>query len=244
MSIARLLTVTLLAASLGACAPAAEPEAADPAPPALVAEEEAPAEIAAPMEETAATAEEPAEAEAPAGATVYVIDPARSEARYEVGETFFEDNRFAVAVGRTSGISGQVTVDTANPSASRVEAIEVDVSQLASDSDRRDRFLTERALGSLEFPTARFVATEILGMPDDPRMDEPVSFQIAGDLTVRDTTLPVTWDVTATLGADALTGTATTQVLMSAYGIGPIQIMQLGTEDEVKLALDFVAVPQ
>jgi len=244
VTIARMMTAALLAASLAACGPAAEPEPAVEAPPPLVAEEEAPAEVAAPTEAPAAEPTAADAATAPEGATVYAIDPARSEARYEVGETFFEDNRFAVAVGRTKGISGQVVVDTTNPSASRVDAIEIDVSQLASDSDRRDRFLTERALGSLEFPTARFVGTEIVGMPEDPRMDEPVSFQIAGDLTVRDVTLPVTWDVTATLGADALTGTATTQVLMSAYGIGPIQIMQLGTEDEVALVFDFVAVPQ
>jgi polyisoprenoid-binding protein YceI len=180
--------------------------------------------------------------DAMAGTVTYVIDPTRSEARYEVGETFFEDNRFNVAVGRTTGISGAVVVDTDDPGASSVEAIEVDVNQLASDSDRRDNFIRERALGSNDFPTARFVGTAISGMPENPQEGEPVTFQLSGDLTVRDVTLPVTWTVTATLAAGELNGTATTQVLMSDYGIGPIQIMQLGTEDEVDLTLDFVAV--
>ena len=61
--------------------------------------------------------------------------------------------------------------------------------------------------------------------------------------TIKDVTKPVTWAVTTTLTADALSGSATTAVKMSDYGIGPIEIPMLATEDKVKLALDFVAVP-
>jgi len=243
----RLLLVCLPAALLLAgCGPSAEPEPAVQAPPVIVEEAatavpvaematEAPPDAPATAEDTAPSASSP---------TVYAIDPARSEARYEVGETFFEDNRFNIAVGTTKGISGQVVVDESNPAASHVDSIEVDVSQLVSDRNRRDEFLQDRSLASGQFPTARFVGTAITGMPDNPQRGEPVTFQLSGDLTVRDITLPVTWLVTATLGADMLSGTATTEVLMSAYGIGPIKIMTLGTEDSVKLTLDFVAVPE
>ena len=68
----------------------------------------------------------------------YLIDPSASQASYEVGETFLENNRFAVAIGITSGIDGKVYLDLSNPLASLVSPIEVDISQLTSDSGRRD----------------------------------------------------------------------------------------------------------
>jgi polyisoprenoid-binding protein YceI len=65
---------------------------------------------------------------------------------------------------------------------------------------------------------------------------------VTGDLLVRETTRPVTFEVTASLNGDALTGTATTTILMSDFGVGPITILGvLGTEDQVKLAFEFVA---
>ena len=55
----------------------------------------------------------------------YLIDPSASQASYEVGETFLENNRFAVAIGITSGIDGKVYLDLSNPLASLVSPIEV-----------------------------------------------------------------------------------------------------------------------
>jgi hypothetical protein len=48
--------------------------------------------------------------------------------------------------------------------------------------------------------------------------------------------------VTARIEGDTLVGTATTTILMSEYGVGPITLAGiLGTEDEVKITLTFVA---
>ncbi|NMC81001.1 MAG: YceI family protein, partial [Chloroflexi bacterium] len=48
----------------------------------------------------------------------------------------------------------------------------------------------------------------------------------------------------ARLNGDTLSGTATSSVLMSDFGIGPISLVgMLQTEDEVKLTLNFVARP-
>lgn len=184
-------------------------------------------------------------AAAPAGdgPRLYRIDPARSEARYEVGETFFDGNRFVVAVGRTRAVAGDIRIDPADPASSEVGEIVVDVSQLTSDRPRRDNFIRRNALQSSQYPEARFVTRAIEGFPADPALDTPLSFRLAGDLTVKDVTLPATWDVTTTLGADALTGSASTSVTMSSYGIGPIEIPMLATEDAVRLVLDFVAAP-
>lgn len=177
------------------------------------------------------------------GTSTFNIIPGESSVTYEVGETFFNDNnRFAVAVGKTTQLNGQIQVDQVNPQNSQISPIEIDVSQLQSDSSRRDGAIRDRFLESSRFPTARFVPTAIEGLPDSYSPGEELSFKVTGDLTVRETTRPVTFDVTARVDGDTLVGTATTTILMSEYGVGPITLAGiLGTEDEVKITLAFVA---
>ena len=59
---------------------------------------------------------------------------------------------------------------------------------------------------------------------------------------MKQTTKPVTFDVTLTANQDNLTGTATSQIALSEFGVGPIQIAMLQTEDKAKLVFDFVAM--
>ena len=76
------------------------------------------------------------------------------------------------------------------------------------------------------------------------RMESRYSFKVTGDMTIKTTTKPVTWDVTTQLSGDTLTGTATTEILMSTFNVGPISILgMLNTEDKVKLTFEFVAKP-
>ena len=97
---------------------------------------------------------------------MYVIDPTASQASYEVGETFLDDNRFAEAVGVTSGINAKVYLDLSNPLASFVSPIEVDISQLTSDSGRRDDKIRSDFLESSAYPIATFAPKQIDGLPD------------------------------------------------------------------------------
>jgi polyisoprenoid-binding protein YceI len=61
---------------------------------------------------------------------------------------------------------------------------------------------------------------------------------------VHTVTKPVTWDMTARLTGNTLTGLATTTVKMSDFGVGPITLAGiLQTQDDVKLTLNFVARP-
>ena len=177
------------------------------------------------------------------GVQRYQIDPEASEVRYEVGETFFNNNTFAIAVGRTSGLAGEVLVDFENPSNSQVGEIVVNVSQFTSDENRRDNFIRRSGLESSIYPEARFVPNEIQGLPETVAVGDQLSLNILGDLTIKETTQPSTWDVTLTVEEDRLVGSATTQILMSDFGVGPIQIPTLATEDEVNLFFDFVLVP-
>jgi len=248
-----LILFVLLSLALTACA--STPQST----PAAVIATEAPVDTEAPVlaEPTATTASqpEPSPSASPAtpetlpaepageGPAVYQIDANESSVSYEVGETFFnQNNRFGVAIGVTSVISGSIQLDPAQPQSTTLGTITVDISQFKSDSDRRDRAIQDRFLESRRFPIATFTPTQITGLPDTYNAGDMLTFQVTGDLTVRETTRPVTFDVQASLNEGILGGQATTTILMSDFGVGPIQMAGvLGTEDEVKLNFIFVA---
>ncbi len=176
---------------------------------------------------------------------VFRIVPGESRVTYEVGETFLnQNNRFAVAVGVTTQVSGEINANLANPLESSIGVIEVDISQFKSDSSRRDSVIRNQWLESARFPIARFEPLRVEGLPETYSEATPYSFKVVGDLTVRETTREVTFDISARLDGDTLSGTATTTLLMSDFGVGPISIIGiLNTEDQVKLTFDFVARP-
>jgi polyisoprenoid-binding protein YceI len=174
---------------------------------------------------------------------IYRFIPGESSVTYEVGETFLDQNRFSVAVGVTSAVNGEIILDLSNPQAVKVGEITVDISQLASDSPRRDSTLRQRFLLSSQFPIARFVTTQVEGLPATYVAGEEIAFKVTGDLTIRDISRPVTFDVTAKVEGGQLSGAAVGVVKMSDYGVGPISMAILRTEDDVKLTVNFVARP-
>lgn len=242
----RLLTGIIILLILAACTPATAEATATPLPSATPpsATEAVLPSPAAPTE-TAMEATAPSASSALQGVVVFKIVPQETTASYTVGETFFsQNNRFATAIGTTGQISGEITADLSNPPASTIGPIEIDVSQLVSDSNRRDSYIRQNALESSRFPTVTFTSTQVEGLPDSYVEGQEYSFKVTGDLAVHQVTQSVTFDVTARLNGDTLSGTATSSVLMSDFGIGPISLVgMLQTEDEVKLTLNFVARP-
>ncbi len=177
--------------------------------------------------------------------SLLTIDPTASKVTYEVGETFLNDNnRFAVAIGTTNIINGEVYANPVNPADSKLGAFSIDISAFKSDSSRRDNTIRSRFLQSSQYPIATFVPRSIIGLPDSYTAGQPYSFEVLGDLTVKQTTQAVTFSVTVQYDQDTLTGSAETTILMSDFGIGPISIAGiLNTEDQVVIKFDFVARP-
>ena len=176
-------------------------------------------------------------------AKVYHIDASQSEVHYEVNETFVQGSRLNTAIGRTKGIAGDILVNVDQPSKSQIGPVVINVSQFKSDEDRRDNFIRRSNLQSSQYPTATFVMRSLDGLPAQVKAGDQVSFTMTGDLTVKQTTKPVTWNVTLKYDPQQLSGSAITNIKMSDFGVGPIQISLLATEDNVKLVFDFVAVP-
>lgn len=179
------------------------------------------------------------------GLQTFKIIPGESKVSYEVGEVFLnQDNAFNLAIGITTEVNGEIVVDRDNPQNSSIGIVSVDISQFTSDNQRRDNAIRERFLQSAQFPIVEFTPNDIQGLPENYEEGQQISFQVTGDVTIRDVTKLATFDVTLVGNGDTISGEATTTILMSDYGFGPISIAGiLNTEDEVNIKVMFVARP-
>ena len=175
----------------------------------------------------------------------YVISAEDSVVSYGVGETFLnQNNRYNYAVGTTSSVSGQIMVDYDNPSLSKVGDITVDISTFKSDKARRDKAIRGDWLESSRYPLAVFSPDELRALPSSYRPGETLSFEIVGDLKVRDVSKQTTFTLSAVLDGEQLIGTATTQVQMTDFDFKPPSIAGiLEAENDVVLTFEFMAVP-
>jgi polyisoprenoid-binding protein YceI len=176
-------------------------------------------------------------------AATYQLIPRLSQASYAVDEVFIRENfRLFTAVGVTPGVAGEIIFNRDRPLESRVQEIVIDLQQLTSDSDRRDRALRERYLESNRYPFARLSNAQLGGLPETIVERTPFRFSLVGDLTAHDVTRRTTWEGEATLAGDTLQGIARTQVTMSSFGIDVPRLPFVRAEDGVKLEIRYVAV--
>ena len=75
-------------------------------------------------------------------------------------------------------------------------------------------------------------------------MEQTYTFRLTGDLTIRDTTRSVTFEVTLTVqSADRLSGSATATIERSEFGLSIPSVPQVAeVSNEVILEVDFIAV--
>ena len=186
---------------------------------------------------------------APAGQeqarAVFNIMPESSAVTYSVGETLIKDgNRFNLAAGITTAITGTLLVDTQNPQNSSLGTFTVNLSQFKSNNDQRDQAIRDKYLESSRFPLATFQPTAIEGLPAEAKENQIIVFKVTGDLTVRQVTKSVTFDVKITVSPDLIKGTAAATLLLSDFGIGPISVPGvIKTEDNVGIIFTFEARP-
>jgi len=172
---------------------------------------------------------------------LYRIVPGNgSEVRYVVNERLAGEE--AVAVGRTSTVGGDIVIDDADPAASRVGEVVVNVEMFESDSALRDKRLRHDYLESSHWPFASFVTNSISGIPAeiDPASSYPIVLD--GMLTVKETTLPVQFAGDITVTDSAVEAHVSAQIRGSWFDVGPINIARLAhTDDELTLEFDLVA---
>lgn len=184
-----------------------------------------------------------APSETSVAARLFRIVPQESEARFSVYETFPE----GTAIGRTNQIAGDIIVDFNAPSNSQIGTIRINLRTLRTDDPDRDSSIRCCVLLTAQdiYEFSDFVPTAITGMPEQVQVGIPITFQVTGDLTLRGTTRPVTFDVVVTPNSlTEISGTATTTVNRSDFGIlndDRNGFDYHGVEEQVNLAFDFVA---
>jgi polyisoprenoid-binding protein YceI len=182
----------------------------------------------------------------PAGdVTAFVIDPTNSTATYEVDEILRGNPNLVVGV--TDEVAGQVAFDPTDLGQVQFSEILINARTFETDSSSRDRQVRGPIVldsASDEFEFISFQVKSVHGLPNSVAVGETVEAQIVGDLTIKGTTREVTFELTVTLTDDAtITGTATTVVLRSDFGIDIPQVPSVaGVDDDVTLILDFVAL--
>lgn len=174
-------------------------------------------------------------------AVVMEIVQDQSEARFVIDEVL--NNAPFTVVGTTNQVAGEIAVDAQNPSATQVGIIQVNARTLATDSEFRDRAIKNQILSTDTYEFITFTPKQLVGLPESGTVGETYTFQIVGDLTIRDTTREVTFDVSVTPTSDTgLEGTASTTILYADYGITIPQARSVASVDEdVRLEIDFVA---
>lgn len=211
----------------------------DPQPPAPTATQPASAPTATPAPTVAP--EEPAESEAADGATVITVTDG-SEALYRINEQLANRNLPNDAVGTTSDIEGQIVFSDDGMVDAEQSKITVGVRSLRSDSDRRDSYIQRNSLESNQYPEVTIAVTEIRGLSWPLPTSGEASFEMIGDLTIRDQTRTVTWETTATFTEGGVEGLTKTVVTFEQYGMTkPRVAIVLSVVDEIRLEINFVA---
>jgi polyisoprenoid-binding protein YceI len=176
-----------------------------------------------------------------AGTTTYTIDQASSQARFIIDETL--NGQPVTVVGTTDQVAGQIAVDPTNPTTAQVGTIQINARTFATDSENRDRATQNRILETATYEYITFTPTALSGLPETATVGQGYSFQISGQLTIRDQTRDATFTATVTPNTDGtLQGTATTTINYADWGLSVPEVpMVTNLAQTVTLDLDFIA---
>jgi polyisoprenoid-binding protein YceI len=115
-----------------------------------------------------------------------------SEAGYRVRERLATLSAESDAVGRTSDVTGSITVD-ANGEGAKLTAgtLTVNTQTIASDKRMRDNRLRNEGLQTDQYPTAAFKLTQSVDIPASALSGTAANVTLTGDLTLHGVTKSV-----------------------------------------------------
>lgn len=176
------------------------------------------------------------------GIIVFSIVQAESEVRFTLGELL--SGVPTTVVGATDQVAGEIAIDPENPASTKVGVIRVNARTFATDNNFRNRAINNSILETDKFEYVTFSPSEIANFPENPSIGEALEFQISGDLTVRDITNPVTFDVVVTaVSENRLEGSASATIARVDYGLQIPEVPRVAdVDEEVLLEIKFVAL--
>ncbi|MSP21774.1 MAG: YceI family protein [Dehalococcoidia bacterium] len=192
--------------------------------------------VAAP---TTATVAAPAVAtSAPAGA--WAVEGASSFVGYRINEELARIGANTV-VGRTSGVTGQLTYNGGALTALKVTA---DMTMLKTNETRRDNFLRQEGLETNKFPQAVFELKEPIAVSVTITEGATLTTTAKGDLTVHGVTRRVEVPVEGKLAGGKLVVVGSVKVALADFAIVKPRVpLVLSIEDNAVVELSLVFTP-
>ena len=155
---------------------------------------------------------------------------------YRIAETIFGQS--SEAVGRTSEVTGSVTIDGEQVTEG---SFTVDMTTVTSDESRRDDQFNGRIMETSTYPTATFELTEPIDLGAIPADGGQQTYSATGKLTLHGVTNAVTFDVQAQRSASTFQVAGSIPVTFADYGVGNPSFGFVTTEDNgvLEFALAF-----
>lgn len=221
------MAVTATTAPTATSAPTAAPTQAAP--------------TAAAMVEAAPT--QPAAAAPQSAALVYQISPAESQVRFNIYEELRGQPKDVIGV--SNQVAGQAAVDLNDLSTAQLGEIVINARTLETDDSRRNQAIRNRILFTDQYEFINFKPTQISGLSGSAAPGQSFTFQVSGDLTIKDVTQPVTFDVTVTVESpERLVGSAKTTIALADFNLAvPSVPFVANVGQSMALEIDFVLAP-
>lgn len=170
----------------------------------------------------------------------YALDPTRSFVGYRVREKLASLPAPNDAVGRTSDVTGSLTV-----TGLEVHPVEVtaDLTTLTSDEDFRDERIRTIGLESDSFPEATFALASPISFATRPDQGEQVETEATGTLTLHGVTNDVTVPVTARWTPGGIEVAGSVDIVFADYGIEPPRFGPVNVGDDGTIEFELAFVP-
>jgi polyisoprenoid-binding protein YceI len=154
---------------------------------------------------------------------------AGSLAGYRIKETLFGQSN--TAVGRTSSVTGSITIAGAQVPAG---SFTVDMTSVKSDQSQRDHQFQGRIMDTAQYPTSTFVLTKSIDLGSLPAEGVTVTQTATGNLTMHGATRAVTFTVQARRSGSTISVSGSIPIVFADYNInnpsgGPAQTSDSGT---------------
>lgn len=181
------------------------------------------------------------------GDLLFRIIPAESEVRFKIDEVLRGED-FTV-VGTTRQVGGDIIIRPSDIAATEIGPITINLRDLRTDDDRRDRAIRGQILKSAqdEYEFTTFRPTVISGLPETREaivVGTPFTFQVTGDLTLVERTRTITFEMTVTPESETrISGFGVVQITLDQFDLNlpPLPPIVASVEDEIILEIDFVA---
>ena len=177
------------------------------------------------------------------GLTTFSIVPSQTTASYSVYENLiFQNKPNNDAIGTTHSVQGSFKIREGNSPLVAAMNIQVDLRTLQSDSSRRDGYIQQNTLETNSYPYATFVSVSTQGLPASYSDGQTVHFQLIGNLTMHGKTNKETFDVQGKVVGNTITGTATSTIYMTDFGMQPPNLANIAiAQNKVVITLTFTA---